>query len=96
MEKLHEIYNLVLMSPVLRDQFSEIDNPQEAIDTLLNIAKENEIDLNSNDLDFVISASQSGYDRNHLNLDSVRWGLFSLIRVACVSAQRETKELVEA
>lgn len=83
------------MSPNLREQFSQIDNPQEAIDTLVNIAKNHEINLNSNDLDFVISASKSGYDQNHLNLDSVRWGLFSLIRVACVSAQRKTNQLVE-
>ncbi|MBZ8181103.1 hypothetical protein [Oscillatoria salina] len=96
MEKLQKIYNLVLVSPALRDQFSEIDNPQDAIDTLVNIAKDNQIDLDKNDLDFVISASQTGYDQNHLNLDSVRWGLFSLIRVACVSSQRETKTLVEA
>ncbi|MDY7009001.1 MAG: hypothetical protein SWX82_35125 [Cyanobacteriota bacterium] len=95
MDKLQKIYNLVLMSPNLREQFSQIDNPQEAIDTLVNIAKNHEINLNSNDLDFVISASKSGYDQNHLNLDSVRWGLFSLIRVACVSAQRKTNQLVE-
>ncbi|MBP0010565.1 MULTISPECIES: hypothetical protein [unclassified Roseofilum] len=79
--------------PVLRDKFSQIDNPEEAIDTLVDIAKDHGIDLNNNDLDFVMSASKSGYDRNHLNLDSVRWGLFSLIRVACVSAQRQTSEL---
>lgn len=96
MEKLQKIYNLVLISPVLREQFSEIDNPQDAIDALVNIGKENQIDLDKDDLDFVISASQSGYDRNHLNLDSVRWGLFSLIRVACVSSQRKTEILVEA
>ncbi len=95
MDKLQKIYNLVLMSPTLREQFSQIDNPQDAIDTLVKIAQDNQIDLDSNDLDFVISASKSGYDQNHLNLDAVRWGLFSLIRVACVSAQRKTKELVE-
>lgn len=96
MEKLQKIYNLVLISPVLRDQFSGIDNPQDAIDALVNIGKENQIYLDKDDLDFVISASQSGYDQNHLNLDSVRWGLFSLIRVACVSSQRKTEILVEA
>lgn len=95
MEKLQEIYNLVLMSPVLRERFTQIDNPQQAIYSLLDIAKENGISLSENDLNFVLLASQKGYDENHLSLEPLRWSLFSLIRVACVSAQRKNQELVE-
>lgn len=95
MEKLQEIYNLVLTSSVLRERFVQIDNPEQAIHTLLDIAKENGISLSEDDLDFVFLASQKGYDQNHLNLDPLRWSLFSLIRVACVSAQRKNQELVE-
>lgn len=95
MQKLQEIYNLLLTSPALREQFVQIDTPQQAVHILLDIAKDNGISLSEEDLDFVFSASQEGYDRNHLNLDSLRWGLFSLIRVACVATQRKTKELVE-
>jgi hypothetical protein len=95
MQNLQEIYNLVLASPALRKRFVQIDNPQQAIHTLLDVAKENGISLSENELDFVLLSSQKGYDKNHLNLDVVRWGLFSLIRVACVSVQRKNQELVE-
>lgn len=95
MEKLQEIYNLVLTSSVLREQFVQIDNPEQAIHALLDLAKENGISLSEDDLDFVFLASQKGYDQNYLNLDPLRWSLFSLIRVACVSAQRKNQELVE-
>lgn len=95
MEELQEIYNLVLTSSVLRENFANIDNPEQAIHALLDIAKENGISLNEDALDFVLLASQKGYDQNHLGLDPLRWGLFSLIRVACVSAQRKNQELVE-
>lgn len=95
MEKLQEIYNLVLTSSVLRERFVNIGNPEQAIHILLDIAKENGISLSEEDLNFVLLASQKGYDQNHLNLDSLRWSLFSLIRVACVSAQRKNQELVE-
>ncbi len=95
MQKLQEIYNLLLTSPALRNQFAQIDNPQEAIHILLDIAKNNGISLSEEELDFVLLASQKGYDKNHLNLEPLRWGLFSLIRVACVATQRKKQELVE-
>ena len=95
MQKLQEIYNLVLSSPALRERFVQVDNPQQAIHTLLDIAKEEGISLSDNELDFVLLASQKGYDQNHLNLGPLQWGLFSLIRVSCVSAQRKNQELVE-